>query len=97
MKRLIVFVLLFSLTSCSLLTKRGRQERAYRNYIRKSSVARVKQQRKFKFRTPQLAIRQDAPSITTQQPESPQSVTSSPASISSAPGTEQPQTPPPPY
>jgi hypothetical protein len=74
--RLVIFLLLCSLTSCSYLTKSGRQERAYRNYVRKSSATRTKQQSKFKFRTPEMAIRQDAPSMTA-EPESPQSVTTS--------------------
>jgi len=74
--RFFVLVLLFSLTSCSYFTKQGRQEHAYRSYVRKSSVARVKQQRKFKFRTPTMGIRQDAP-IMSAEPESPQSMSSS--------------------
>jgi hypothetical protein len=87
--RFIVLVLLCSLTSCSYLTKQGRQERAYRNYIRKSSVMRVRQQRKFKFRTPEIAIRQDAPTMTI-QPESPQSMTASPTAEQPPPGEQPP-------
>jgi hypothetical protein len=58
------------------LTKSGRQQRAYQNYVRKSSAARARQQSKFKFRTPEMAIRQDAPSMTA-EPASPQSMTTS--------------------
>jgi hypothetical protein len=77
MKSRYIFLLLcFSLTSCSYLTKTGRQEMAYRRYIRKSSVVRTKQQKKFHFRVPQMDIRQNAPTMTS-APESPQSVTSS--------------------
>lgn len=81
-------LLLVSLTSCSYLTKTGRQEHAYRSYIRKSSVVRVKQQKKFHFRVPQMAIRQDSPVIMT-APESPQSVTSSGSEGSTSSGSEQ--------
>lgn len=80
--KFVIFLLLFSLTSCSYMTKHGRQEHAYRSYIRKSSVVRAKQQRKFHFRTPQMAIRQDAPTMTT--------VSESPQSVTGAPGTAQP-------
>ena len=77
--RLIILVVLASLTSCSYLTERGRQEYSYRKYVRKSSVVRAKHQKKFRFRTPEMAIRSDAPIMTT-EPESPQSVTTSPSS-----------------
>lgn len=83
--RFVILLLLCSLTSCSYLTKSGRQERAYRSYVRKSSVVRAKQQKKFKFRTPEMAIRQDAPNMTTES--------GSPQSVTAAPGSEQ--TPPP--
>ena len=42
---LLVAATLFS--GCSMLTARGRQERAYRNYVRKMSLGRVKQQKRF--------------------------------------------------
>jgi hypothetical protein len=85
--RFIVLVLLCSLTSCSYLTKQGRQERAYRSYIRKSTVVRAKQQRKFKFRTPEMAIRQDAPAMSAEpgSSQSPQSMTASPNAEQSPP------------
>jgi hypothetical protein len=82
--RLVIFLLLCSLTSCSYFTKSGRQDRAYRNYVRKSSATRAQQQSKFKFRTPEMAIRQDAP-VMTAEPESPQSMTASPSSEQSPP------------
>ena len=84
LKYFISTALVFSLTSCSYFTKTGRQELAYRKYIRKSSVVRARQQKKFHFRVPDMAIRQDAPVMTT-APESPQSATAS-----------QPAEPPPP-
>lgn len=76
-----IVLVLLGLTSCSYLTKSGRQEHAYRSYIRKSSVVRVKQQKKFHFRMPQMAIRQDSP-VMTSAPESPQSVTAAQSSSS---------------
>jgi outer membrane biogenesis lipoprotein LolB len=36
------------LPGCSMLTERGRQERRYENYIKKSRVARAKQQSRIK-------------------------------------------------
>jgi outer membrane biogenesis lipoprotein LolB len=35
------------LSGCSMLTARGRQERAYERYVHKSSLGRVKQQKRF--------------------------------------------------
>jgi hypothetical protein len=75
--RLIVFFLLFSLTSCSLLTKSGRQQRAYEKYIRKSSVVRQRQRSKFRG-TMTMPLRPSEPStITETRPQSPESVTAS--------------------
>ena len=86
-----IVLLLVSLTSCSYMTKSGRQARAYRNYIRKSSVVRVKQQKKFHFRVPQMDIRQNSPMITT-APESPQSMTASGSEGSMSSGLDQSST-----
>jgi hypothetical protein len=76
------------------MTKRGREEYSYRKYVRKSSVTSYKRAKKFKFRTPEMAIRQDAPSMTA-QPESPQSVTAAPESPQQqqSPPSEQPPPP----
>jgi hypothetical protein len=87
---IVVLLLLSALTSCSYLTARGRQEHAYRNYVRKSSIARVKRQQKFKFRAPEMAIRQDAPTMTAEA-QGPQSVSSAPQSISSPQSVSSPQ------
>jgi hypothetical protein len=50
MNKIVICVLLglnaFAQTSCSYLTSRGRQEAAYARYVRRSSAARVKMQRK---------------------------------------------------
>ncbi len=45
---LLLSSLLFS--SCSMLTAQGRQERAYKNYVQKSSKARLKQKKLFASR-----------------------------------------------
>jgi hypothetical protein len=87
-KVFIVLLLAFGLTSCSYLTKTGRQELAYRKYIRKSSVVRARQQKKFHFRVPQMAIRSDAP-VMSAEPEGPQSVTASQAPSEQPPATAE--------
>jgi outer membrane biogenesis lipoprotein LolB len=38
------------LSGCSMLTARGRQERAYKRYVHKSSLGRLKQQKRFAAR-----------------------------------------------
>jgi outer membrane biogenesis lipoprotein LolB len=38
------------LSGCSMLTARSRQERAYERYVRKSSLGRLKQQKRFAAR-----------------------------------------------
>lgn len=75
--RVIVFLLLLSLTSCSYLTKSGRQQRAYERYVRKSSVTRDRQRSKFRSEKIKIPFRYDqAPVVTeTETVESPQSVT----------------------
>jgi hypothetical protein len=74
----ILLLLLVSLTSCSYLTPSGRRAYAYRSYVRKASIVRTRRQRKkFHFHMPQMAIRQDSPTITSVS-DSPQSVTAGP-------------------
>lgn len=51
MKKFLPIVALLSLASillcsCSMLTAQGRQERAYAHYVRKSSMGRIKQQKR---------------------------------------------------
>jgi hypothetical protein len=73
--RFLIFFLALSLTNCSLLTKSGRQQRAYEKYVRKSSLTRVRQQAKFRGTT-NMPLRPSEPStITETAPESPESVT----------------------
>ena len=46
------------LSGCSMLTARGRQERAYTRYVKKSSLGRVKQQRQFFAKKPAMPVMQ---------------------------------------
>jgi hypothetical protein len=63
------------LSGCSYMTKSGRQQMAYRNYVKKYSHNRVKQQTKFKrIKTPQPPQTQEA--VRTASSSGPQSVSS---------------------
>jgi hypothetical protein len=63
------------LSSCSYMTRSGRQQMAYRNYVKKYSHNRVKQQTKFKkIKTPQPPQTQEA--VRTASSSGPQSVSS---------------------
>jgi len=44
----------FALSGCSSFSKSGRQQRAYEKYVRKSSITRVKQQKRFRTNQPQM-------------------------------------------
>jgi uncharacterized lipoprotein len=71
--------LVFGLSGCSMLTKSGRQERAYSKYVRKQSGARVKQQSRFRTKQPKMPT-QPAPSEPTETTESgPESMPSEPS------------------
>jgi hypothetical protein len=74
---LVAGLLILSLTSCSMLTKQGRQERAYRNYVRKASLRQ--ERRKVKYRRPKKQFfAPSEPTVTAQTaPESPESATTS--------------------
>jgi hypothetical protein len=75
--RLTVAALLLSmaLPACSMLTARGRQERAYERYVQKSSHRRDRQRAKMKTsRLPALPPAQDK--VTTESGGSPESVPS---------------------
>ena len=62
------------LSSCSMLTARGRQEAAYERYVRKSSLGRVKQQKRLSYKKTKLpAMEPSEPSETTEV-SGPQSV-----------------------
>ena len=51
---LLLVALLVPLTGCSTFSKSARQQRADEKYIRKSSVARVKQQSRFRSDKPRM-------------------------------------------
>jgi hypothetical protein len=73
-----VALLLMSLTlfsSCSMLTAQGRRERAYERYVRKSSLGRVKQQKRFTFKKQSLPVIQPSEPIVTTDVSGPESVT----------------------
>ncbi|MEP6937647.1 MAG: hypothetical protein ABI871_06225 [Chthoniobacterales bacterium] len=46
------------LSGCSMLTKNGRNQRAYEKYVRRSSMTRVKQQSRFRSSKPTMPITQ---------------------------------------
>ena len=75
----LVLSLLFGLSGCSMLTKSGRQERAYSKYVRKQSGARVKQQSRFRTKQPKMPT-QPGPSEPTETTETgPESMPSEPS------------------
>jgi hypothetical protein len=74
--RILVFLLLLSLTSCSYLTKSGRQQRAYEKYVRKSSLNRDRQRFKLRSQKIKIPFRYEEPAVVNSETvESPQSVT----------------------
>jgi hypothetical protein len=44
------------LSGCSMLTASGRQQRAYERYVRKSSLGRVKQQKRMSAKKPRVPV-----------------------------------------
>jgi hypothetical protein len=44
------------LSGCSMLTASGRRERAYERYVRKSSLGRVKQQKRLSAKKPNMPV-----------------------------------------
>jgi hypothetical protein len=69
------------LSGCSMLTARGRQEAAYERYVRKSSLGRVKQQKRLSYKKTK---------IPTMQPSEPSETTavSGPEALSSGSSSE---------
>lgn len=74
------------LSGCSMLTAQGRRERAYEKYVRKSSLGRVKQQKKMTVKKPSMpvipATRSSEPTMTAEA--------SGPESVSDGSGQEPP-------
>jgi hypothetical protein len=76
--RLPVILLMLSLTGCSMLTARGRAQRKYQNYVRKSTMIRYSKPRLAKM--PMLPLRRQTPSEpkeTISTAQGPQSVSTS--------------------
>lgn len=74
MKRTFCYLLILILTlgngGCSYVTKSGRQQAAYARYVRRSSYARVRMQRKM-ARAPKIKAQATDPTISTSSgPES---------------------------
>jgi len=63
------------LSSCSMLTARGRQEAAYERYVRKSSLGRVKQQKKLSYKKTKIPVMQPSEPVETTAVSGPESVT----------------------
>lgn len=62
------------LSSCSMLTTSGRQQRAYERYVRKSSLGRVKQQKRMSFRKTKMPVMQPTEPVETTELSGPQAV-----------------------
>ncbi len=62
------------LSSCSMLTASGRRERAYERYVRKSSLGRVKQQRRVRFAKNTLPVMQPTEPMVATEASGPESV-----------------------
>jgi len=65
------------LSGCSMLTARGRQEAAYERYVRKSSLGRVKQQKKLSYKKVKIPTMQPSEPTENTALSGPESVTSS--------------------
>ena len=62
------------LASCSMLTTSGRQQRAYERYVRKSSLGRVKQQKRLSYRKTTLPVMQPTEPMEATEVSGPESV-----------------------
>jgi hypothetical protein len=84
--RLTVAVLLVftSLPGCSMLTARGRQERAYERYVRKCSRQRDRLQAKMLKAQPIPTLTPSEPKLTTELGGSPEPVTSTESAAAAA-------------
>jgi hypothetical protein len=51
------------LSGCSMLTAQGRRQRAYERYVRKSSLGRVKQQKRFAARGNTMPVMHATPVV----------------------------------
>ncbi|MEO6970250.1 MAG: hypothetical protein ABI217_05090 [Chthoniobacterales bacterium] len=62
------------LSGCSMLTASGRRERAYERYVRKSSLGRVKQQKRVKYAKNTLPMTRETAPMETTDASGPESV-----------------------
>jgi hypothetical protein len=79
MKRLyragaLLLVVATLLSGCSMLTARGRQERAYKRYVHKSSLGRLKQQKRFVARGNTMPVTQPTEPVVMTEASGPESV-----------------------
>ena len=70
----LLFVSSTLLASCSMLTAQGRRERAYERYVRKSSLGRVKQQKRMGFHKTKLPVMEPSEPMETTTVAGPESV-----------------------
>lgn len=64
------------LSSCSMLTTSGRQRRAYERYVEKSSLGRVKQQKRMGYRKVNMPVMQATEPTIAAEASGPESVSS---------------------
>lgn len=62
------------LSGCSMLTAQGRQERAYARYVHKSSLGRVKQQKRFTSKQNTMPVMHPGEPMTSAGSAGPESV-----------------------
>ena len=70
---LLVMAITF-LSGCSMLTARGRRERAYERYVRKSSLGRLKQQKIFAARGNTMPVTHASEPLAVSEASGPESV-----------------------
>jgi len=64
------------LSGCSMLTARGRQEAAYERYVRKSSLGRVKLQKKLSYKKTKIPVMQPSEPVESTAVSGPESISS---------------------
>jgi len=62
------------LSGCSMLTARGRQERGYERYVHKSSLGRVKQQKRFAAKGNTMPVTHMAEAMEATEASGPESI-----------------------
>ena len=77
----ICFLLIVTLSGCSMMTKEGRQQHAYEKYVRNSSKMRYKRALKFHMAKTDIPLRQapSEPKVNTTVSESPEAAPTSDA------------------